>query len=202
MHYTCVLTQPSLGGMRHPPETNLWRAGWQRKTQIMAALSFFRSGGMPDESSKKLHKLTLIRAQVPVFPTIEVPDPGFEVLQENEQDEILEKIPDFDRPIFGFILQYATRPSEARAIKRDAVIGDFDKIVIRRTFTRNNRLKDNPKEGKWRSISLVEETKGGNLYLPLLSCSLSATRFTRSDLTMEAALSAKRTASDTLPSFK
>lgn len=107
------------------------------------------------------------RAQVPVFPTIEVPDPGFEVLQENEQDEILEKIPDFDRPIFGFILQYATRPSEARAIKRDAVIGDFDKIVIRRTFTRNNRLKDNPKEGKWRSISLVEETKEMLRSLPL-----------------------------------
>jgi hypothetical protein len=31
-----------------------------RKTRIMAALRFFHSGGMPDASSKKLRKLTLI----------------------------------------------------------------------------------------------------------------------------------------------
>jgi len=39
---------------------NLWRAGWQRKTVVMTALSFFRSGGMPDESSKELYALILI----------------------------------------------------------------------------------------------------------------------------------------------
>jgi len=59
MHYRCVLTQPSLGGMRNPPETNPWRAGWQRKILIMAAFSFFRLGGMPDEQGKKSHKLIL-----------------------------------------------------------------------------------------------------------------------------------------------
>jgi len=32
----------------------------------MAALSFFRSGGMPDESSKELHKLILIVEHPPM----------------------------------------------------------------------------------------------------------------------------------------
>ena len=99
------------------------------------------------------------RAQLPVFPTIVVPQTGFEVLEEEEQDEILEKIPDYDRPIYHFIITYGTRPSEARALKKDAIIGDFDRIVIRRTFSRNNRLRENPKEGKWRTISLLDETK-------------------------------------------
>ena len=101
----------------------------------------------------------ITRAQLPVFPTIEVPQTGFEVLEEEDQDEILARIPDDDRPIYHFIITYGVRPSEVRALKRDAVIGNFDRIVIRRTFSRNNRLRENPKEGKWRTISLLDETK-------------------------------------------
>jgi len=99
------------------------------------------------------------RGQLPVFPTVEVPDLYFSTLTEAQQDEILGKIPEHDHPIFHLILWYGLRPSEARAIRRDAIIGDFDKIVIRRTFTRNNRLRENPKENKWRMISLLDETK-------------------------------------------
>lgn len=101
----------------------------------------------------------ITRSQVPVFPKIEIPQKGFDVLTEREQDEILQKIDCHDRPIYHFILWYGVRPSEARALKRDAVIGDFDQILIRRTFTRNNRIRENPKEGRWRAISLLEETK-------------------------------------------
>ena len=56
MHFKCVLTQPSLR------RCEMWRgrARWQRKTLIMAAFSFFRSGGMPDEQGKELHQLILI----------------------------------------------------------------------------------------------------------------------------------------------
>ena len=99
------------------------------------------------------------RAQLPVFPTIVVPETGFEVLEEEEQDEILGKVPDYDRPIYHFIITYGIRPSEARALKKDAVIGNFDRVITRRTFSRNNRLRENPKEGKWRTISLIDETK-------------------------------------------
>lgn len=101
----------------------------------------------------------ITRAQLPVFPTIEVPQTGFEILKEEEQDEILAKIPEYDKAIYHFIITYGVRPSEVRALKNDAVIGNFDRIVIRRTFSRNNRLRENPKEGKWRTISLLDETK-------------------------------------------
>ena len=99
------------------------------------------------------------RGQLPVFPSIEVSDTGFEILEEYEQDEILEKIQPHDRAIYHFIITYGTRPSEGRALKRDAIIGDFEKAVIRRTFSRNNRLRENPKEGRWQAIPLLRETR-------------------------------------------
>jgi hypothetical protein len=52
----------------------MWRgrAGWQRKTLIMAAFSFFRSGGMPDEQGKELHQLILIEVDAGRATAIEV----------------------------------------------------------------------------------------------------------------------------------
>jgi len=44
-------------------------------------------------------------------------------------------------------------------LKRDCIYKDFDQIVIKRTFARNNRLRENPKENKWRIISLLDESK-------------------------------------------
>ena len=88
----------------------------------------------------------LSRTQVPTFPKVEVPDSHFDFLTEDEQSEILAKISKYDYPIYHTILWYGIRPSEVRALKRDCVIGDFDQIVIRRTFTRNNILRENPKE--------------------------------------------------------
>jgi integrase len=101
----------------------------------------------------------LLRSQVPVFPNVETPPKHFDILTEDEQDQILAKIPDYDFPIFHTIITYGIRPSEVRALKRDCIYGDFDQIVIKRTFTRNNRLRENPKENKWRIISLLDETK-------------------------------------------
>lgn len=101
----------------------------------------------------------LTRAQVPMFPTVDVPDAPFDFLTEEEQLEILAKIPKHDYPIYHTILWYGIRPSEVRALKRDCILGDFDQILIRRTFTKNNRLRENPKENKWRVISLLDETK-------------------------------------------
>lgn len=101
----------------------------------------------------------LTRVQVPVFPEVEVPETDFDILTEDEQDEVLAKIPSHDRPIYNFILWYGVRPSEGRALMRDSIIGDFEQVVIRRTFTRNNKLRENPKENKWRVISLLEETR-------------------------------------------
>jgi integrase len=109
----------------------------------------------------------LNRIHVPVFPQIDVPDAYFDFLTEDEQDENLKKIPMYDRPIFHFILWYGVRPSEARALMRDCILGNFDEVVIRRTFSRNNRLRDNPKENKWRVIPLEKETKAILKKLPI-----------------------------------
>lgn len=100
----------------------------------------------------------LNRAQVPVFPKVNIPEKHFDVLEEHEQDEILQKIPEHDQPIYHFIMWYGVRPSEARALMRDAIKADYTEATIKRTFTRNNSLKENPKEGKWRVIPLMEET--------------------------------------------
>ncbi|MCF8070052.1 MAG: site-specific integrase [Desulfobacterales bacterium] len=101
----------------------------------------------------------LLRSQIPMFPVVESQPKYFDYLTEDEQDKILEKIPEYDFPIFHMITTYGIRPSEVRALKRDCVYDDFKQIVIKRTFTRNNRLRENPKENRWRVISLLDETR-------------------------------------------
>jgi integrase len=64
----------------------------------------------------------LNRAQVPMFPQFEKKNKPFKFLTIEEQDKVLSKIPKHDRPIFHIILTYGIRPSEVRALKRDAVI--------------------------------------------------------------------------------
>ena len=44
-------------------------------------------------------------------------------------------------------------------MKRDAISKDLSKATIKRTFSRNNRLRDYPKEKKWRRIPLEQETR-------------------------------------------
>lgn len=101
----------------------------------------------------------LSRVQVPVFPRVNVPDPSFDILTVDEQDQVLSHIPEHDLPIYHFIVTYGVRPSEARALKRDAIMGDFESAAIRRTFTLNNKLRESPKEGKWRVIPILDETR-------------------------------------------
>jgi len=54
----------------------------------------------------------LLRSQVPVFPKVETPPKHFDILTEDEQDQILAKIPDYDFPIFHTIITYGIRSSE------------------------------------------------------------------------------------------
>lgn len=54
-----------------------------------------------------LHSGVLDRSQVPVWPQIKMPEKGFDVLTMDEQDQILEKIPDKDKPIYLFMFTYA-----------------------------------------------------------------------------------------------
>ena len=54
----------------------------------------------------------LLRSQVPVFPNVETPPKHFDILTEDEQDQILAKIPDYDFPIFHTIITYGIRSSE------------------------------------------------------------------------------------------
>ena len=101
----------------------------------------------------------LTRAKVPVFPVFEETGGYWDVLEEEDQYIILSYIPPHDYPIYHFIIWYGIRPSEARAIQRDAISKDLSKATIKRTFSRNNRLRAYPKEKKWRRIPLEEETR-------------------------------------------
>ena len=73
-------------------------------------------------------KAGLAAQQVFLFPNIETLPNQFDILTED------------DFPIFHTIITYGIRPSEVRALKRYCIYGDLDQIVIKRTFTGNNKF--------------------------------------------------------------
>ncbi len=80
------------------------------------------------------HEWELI-SKTPKFPKIEVPDPDWTWLHEEEQDTVLRAMPPHHRPIFIFMMQYGVRPAEARALQWEDI--DFKKeiITIRHNFS-------------------------------------------------------------------
>jgi integrase len=156
-------------GTRGVKDFNLHLAGTKVKGGNLMSIKYreFVMGLLRQMYYDGMRSGDLSRAQIPVFPVIKTEDKYFDVLTEEEQDEILAEAPEYDYPILHLIIYYGLRPSEARALRRDVVIGDFDAIVIRRTFTRNNRLRENPKQNRWRKVSLLDETKAILRSLPV-----------------------------------
>ncbi|MGA1841821.1 MAG: hypothetical protein ACMUIU_14455 [bacterium] len=70
--------------------------------------------------------------------------PEIEYLTIEQQEKLLNAIPDHDRPIFQFMMEYGVRPQEARALQRDCIKNG--KVKICRAFS-NNTLRETTKTG-------------------------------------------------------
>jgi integrase len=82
---------------------------------------------------------------VPPFPKMETGAGDFvEYLTLEQQDQILAEIPEADRPIFEFGMEFGLRVQEVRAIKKDCLTEN--EITIRRAFVEND-MKETTKTG-------------------------------------------------------
>jgi integrase len=108
----------------------------------------------------------------PKFPKVKVKKPDKLSINRNWQNRILEKINEFDRPIFQFLVEYGVRTSEARALEwsdidfnaqvknNEGVIIGKGVITIRRSFGSpgTNRPKGT-KTGKERVLPMTDEIR-------------------------------------------
>ena len=81
---------------------------------------------------------------VPPFPTLKFQLPTVEYLTFEQQNKIIEFIPNIHKPIFYFMQEYGCRPGEARALMKDCITEN--EIVIKRAFA-DNLLQDKTKTG-------------------------------------------------------
>jgi len=90
---------------------------------------------------------------VPPFPKMSMGEsPEIEYLTLEQQDKIIAFIPEQNRDIFQFAMEYGLRVGEVRALKRDALVGN--KVYIKRAFSDNN-LRETTKTGEIRSYDLT-----------------------------------------------
>jgi integrase len=81
---------------------------------------------------------------VPPFPVLSFDEPEIEYLELNQQEIILNAIPEKDRPIFQFMMEYGVRPQEARALQKDCIRNG--QVIIKRVFS-ENKLVERTKTG-------------------------------------------------------
>jgi integrase len=90
--------------------------------------------------------------KVPPFPKLSYKLPEITYLTFEEQERQLEAIPERDRPIFQFMMEYGCRPGEARALKWDCI--KADEVIIKRAFS-ENELRDTTKTGRTRRYKIT-----------------------------------------------
>lgn len=90
-----------------------------------------------------LHRQSLI-SEIPVFPEISVTRKTPKWIDKETQEEILDKIPEEDRPLFQYLAGQGIRPAEGRVLK----VCDFDfnkgVLVVSRTDSRG-KIKERVK---------------------------------------------------------
>lgn len=90
---------------------------------------------------------------VPPFPTLSYQVPEIEYLSFEQQNQVIEKIPERDRPIFYFMQEYGVRPSEATALMRDCITKE--EIIIKRSLSAGV-LRESTKTGKIRRYPITD----------------------------------------------
>ena len=95
-------------------------------------------------------------ARMPGFPKLSFELPEVEYLTFVQQEEVLKHIPEADRPIFEFGMEYGLRTQEVRALKKDCITED--EVITKRSFAENT-LKEHTKSKRVRSAPLTEAAR-------------------------------------------
>ena len=95
--------------------------------------------------------------KVPPFPKLTYELPEIEYLTFEQQNKVIEHIPERDRPIFYFMQEYGVRPGEARALQRDCVTDT--EVIIKRAFA-DNTLRETTKAKKTRRYEITDFMRG------------------------------------------
>lgn len=82
----------------------------------------------------------------PLTGSDKVIDPEIVWLEPEEQDKIIEKIPEKHRPVFLFMMLSGCRPSEARALRWQDIKWDHEEIIMSMAFDYREKLV--PVKGK------------------------------------------------------
>lgn len=90
----------------------------------------------------------------PRVPPVQVPEQAIRWLTPAQQDALLAALPDQHRPIFGFLMVYGCRVSEACALCWDRVDPAQGVVHLDRTFSRR-RLQDRPKTRRPHTLPIV-----------------------------------------------
>lgn len=91
---------------------------------------------------------------IPIFPSIKVPEYESQAISPEVQLAILDLIPDEHKPIFTFLFYQGARPGEIRALKWDCINGDT--VTYKRTFS-GRKLKENTKTSRIRHNLIFPE---------------------------------------------
>jgi integrase len=91
--------------------------------------------------------------QIPPFPVLSFELPEIEYLTFEQQEKIISFIPEDDRPIFEFGMEYGLRTQEVRALQKDCITDET--VLIKRSFS-DNTLQEHTKTKKTRVEPMTE----------------------------------------------
>ncbi|MCF8036591.1 MAG: site-specific integrase [Desulfobacteraceae bacterium] len=94
--------------------------------------------------------------RMPGFPKLSFDLPEVEYLTLEQQEVVLRHIPEMDRPVFEFGMEYGLRTQEVRALKKDCITED--EVIIKRSFS-DNTLQEHTKTHQVRRGPLTEAAR-------------------------------------------
>ena len=104
--------------------------------------------------------------KLPKFPKVDVPEADFHTIDLDQQDAIINSIPDLmDRAYILFTARQMVRPSETRGLNWEDLDLQHDRVVIRRHFSLNE-LRPTTKSKTIKVLPLDGEVKEALLRLP------------------------------------
>ncbi len=105
--------------------------------------------------------------RIPPFPVMtqgQRPEIKYYTLE--QQTEILKHIPEMERPLFMFAMEYGLRNQEVRALQWDAIMDE--EFIVKRAFS-ENKLKESTKTKTTRTLGLTPYAREILRSLPLTS---------------------------------
>lgn len=103
--------------------------------------------------------------RMPSFPPLtQGQQPEIKYLTYEQQQEVIKNIPEVDRPVFEFAMEYGLRIGEVIAIQKDCITDS--EITIKRAMS-DGELRQSTKTGKIRTYGITERAKAILANLPL-----------------------------------